>query len=311
MRFKATLLSLSMTVLAGCGSTAASISSETLSGSQIEAIEANIERLHPSLDSDLKQQVLEVAVYAVDNMVFVEGGEFMMGDFGWACDPGSAQICNIDGDSDNYPVHNVRLDSYHLAKYETTVHEFDQFRLAHGKEIYYADRRDDLEILGPNHPSFTKDWQEVKDYCQWLGQVTALPVDLPTEAQWEYAARNRGQKILFATDTGEIDRGRNFEPRGNRIPLPVGSFPPNPLGIHDLSGNMSEWVDDWFSETYYAESPESNPTGPKTGTKKILRGANFAESLSPIVMRHAESPIFQSYNGLYGFRCGIRQGRPL
>ncbi|MFT6916483.1 MAG: sulfatase modifying factor 1 [Motiliproteus sp.] len=308
MRFKVTLFSLSMTVLAGCGST---ISSETLSGSQIEAIAANIERLHPTIDSNLKQQVLEVAVNAVDNMVFVEGGEFMMGDFGWACDPGSAQICNIDGDSDNYPVHNVRLDSYHLARYETTVHEFDQFRLAHGKEIYFADRRDDLKILGPNHPSFTKDWQEVKDYCQWLGQVTALPVDLPTEAQWEYAARNRGQKILFATDSGEIDRGRNFEPMGNRSILPVGSFPPNPLGIQDLSGNMSEWVDDWFSETYYAESPESNPTGPKTGTQKILRGANNRESLSPIVMRHAEPPTLDRYTTAWGFRCGIRQGRPL
>jgi sulfatase modifying factor 1 len=311
MRFKATLLSLSMTVLAGCGSTAASISSETLSGSQIEAIAANIERLHPSLDSDLKQQVLEVAVNAVDNMVFVEGGEFMMGDFGWPCETGSTQTCHIDMYGNNDAVHNVRLDSYHLAKYETSVHEFDSFRLAHGKEIYYADRRDDLEFLGPDYPSVTKDWQEVKDYCQWLGQVTALPVDLPTEAQWEYAARNRGQKILFATDTGEIDRGRNYEPHGNRGSLLVGTFPPNPLGIHDLSGNMSEWVDDWFSETYYAESPESNPTGPKTGTQKILRGANFAESLSPIVMRHAEPPTLDRYTSAWGFRCGIRQGRPL
>jgi sulfatase modifying factor 1 len=308
MRFKATLLSLSMTVLAGCGST---ISSETLSTSQIEAIEANIERLHPSLDSDLKQQVLEVAVNALDNMVFVEGGEFMMGDFGWQCEPGSSQTCNIDSDRDSKPAHNVRLDSYHLAKYETTIHEFDSFRLAHGKEIYYADRRDDMKILAPTYPSLTKDWQEAKEYCQWLGELAMLPIDLPTEAQWEFAARNRGQKILFATDNGEIIRGRNYEGKGISNSQPVGSFPPNPLGIHDLSGNVSEWVEDWFGEDYYAQSTIDNPQGPATGTKKILRGANFGESLSPVVMRHPRAPVTNKYYLRYGFRCGLQQSAPL
>jgi sulfatase modifying factor 1 len=311
MRFKATLLSLSMTVLAGCGSTAASISSETLSSSQIEAIEANIERLHPGLDSDLKQQVLEVAVNSVDNMVFVKGGEFMMGDFGWPCEPGSSQTCNIDSDRDSKPAHNVRLDSYHLAKYETTIHEFDQFLLAHDKELYYANRRDDLELFNPALPSLTKDWQEVKDYCLWLGEVTALPFNLPTEAQWEFAARNRGQKILFATDNGKIERGRNFGNNGASELQPVGSYPPNPLGLRDLSGNVSEWVDDWFAEDYYAESPVDNPKGPATGSKKIVRGGNWAESPAPVVMRHPRNPVSKQYYSMYGVRCGLQQSTPL
>jgi sulfatase modifying factor 1 len=307
MRFKATLLSLSMTVLAGCGSTAASISSETLSGSQIEAIEANIERLHPGLDSDLKQQVLEVAVNSVDNMVFVKGGEFMMGDFGWPCEPGSSQTCHIDIYGDNDAVHQVRLDSYHLAKYETTIHEFDSFRLAHGKEIYYADRRDDMKILAPTYPSLTKDWQEAKEYCQWLGELAMLPIDLPTEAQWEFAARNRGQKILFATDNGKIERGRNFKTEEVTEALPVGSFPPNPLGLYDMSGNVSEWVDDWFAEDYYAQSPVENPKGPASGNKKVLRGANYNESLSPIVLRHPRDPVSKRYYTMYGSRCSLQK----
>lgn len=311
MRFQAPLLSLSLALLAGCGSSTASMSSDNLNASQIEAIEANIERLHPAIDSDLKLQVLEVAVKSAENMVFIEGGEFEMGDFGWPCEPGSSQTCNIDSDRDSKPAHSVSLDSYHLAKYETTVHQFDQFRLAQGKEIYHADRRDDLKFLAPGYPSLSKDWQEVKDYCLWLGALTALPIDLPSEAQWEFAARNRGQKVLFATDNGEVDRGRNYEPNGQSHAMTAGSYPPNPLGIHDLSGNVSEWVDDWFAEDYYAVSPFDNPKGPTTGTQKILRGANFGESLSPVVMRHPRAPVAKKYYSRYGFRCSLQQAKPL
>jgi formylglycine-generating enzyme required for sulfatase activity len=112
-------------------------------------------------------------------------------------------------------------------------------------------------------------------------------MDLPTEAQWEYAARNRGQLVVFATDNGKVEPGRNIptyewlEEHNNTpegvlsSPLSmyeVGLFPPNPLGQYDMVSNGFDWTLDWYDEKYYAKSPERNPTGPATGTKKVQRG---------------------------------------
>jgi formylglycine-generating enzyme required for sulfatase activity len=140
-------------------------------------------------------------------------------------------------------------------------------------------------------------WYGAKAYCEWLGKVTKLPFDLPTEAQWEYAARSGGKRMLFATDNGKIERPRNFpedwkhEPSQPAPPI-VGSYPPNPAGLYGMSEDNSEWVNDWFDEEYYKISPGKNPPGPSKGTKKVKRGSvgGPAEISAMVFMRAAAIP---------------------
>ena len=99
-------------------------------------------------------------------------------------------------------------------------------------------------------------------------------MDLPTEAQWEYAARSRGQFLIYGNSTNrwyyDNDSDRNFT--SNLLKKPVGSFTPNPLGLYDVMGNGADWVKDWYAADYYSHSPEKDPQGPESGEKKALRG---------------------------------------
>jgi formylglycine-generating enzyme required for sulfatase activity len=117
-----------------------------------------------------------------------------------------------------------------------------------------------------------------QDYCHWLGEKTGLPLDLPTEAQWEYAARNRGGYVLFATDNGNYEIGKNIANNEQKIHfsgLPlfsfiIGKFPPTPLGLYDMAGNGVDWINDWYAEDYYSRSQKS--------THKALTQANIKSS---------------------------------
>lgn len=124
-----------------------------------------------------------------------------------------------------------------------------------------------------NDSPISAPWSEARNYCLWLGDKTGLPIDLPTEAQWEYVANFYGQ-WAFATDSFRIDAGFNapiplqamasaFIAQGGRFP--VGSFPPNQLGLYDMAGGGREWMYDWYDSQYYAISPELNPRGPEKG----------------------------------------------
>ncbi|MFC5546031.1 formylglycine-generating enzyme family protein [Marinobacter koreensis] len=305
-RVSALLLALS---LAGCSSSS-SITSTTLSDSEIDAIQTRVESRYPDLSSSKQQQVTELVVRALDNMVFIKGGSFMMGEFKVPCEPGSDQLCMSDFDRDNDFAHKVVLDDYALAKYETTMADFDLFRKLQGKTPYEQDlrKREDRQYLfEPDKPAWTKNWQEPKDYCQWVGELADRPVDLPTEAQWEFAARNRGQNVLYATDNGKIDLGRNYSAdHGFSASKTVGAFPPNPLGLYDLIGNSTEWVNDRYSENYYEVSPERNPTGPNRGNGHVTRGGSFVNSpkANTSVFRSSERSL-DFYSDLYSFRCRI------
>ncbi|KAF7963965.1 hypothetical protein AWV80_03925 [Cupriavidus sp. UYMU48A] len=155
-------------------------------------------------------------------------------------------------------------------------------------------------------------WQQAKDYCQWLGKQTGVPFDLPTEAQWEYAARSRGQNFIWATDNGNMDKGRNMASAEQKRLLrpvvrtapddptnvsramlfPVGVFPPNPLGLHDVNANGWEWMQDWYDANWYRVSPELDPKGPPTGTLRSLRGYADGDYVSGLnFMRYAQEPM--------------------
>ncbi|MEO3355722.1 formylglycine-generating enzyme family protein, partial [Acinetobacter haemolyticus] len=209
---------------------------------------------------------------------------------------------------DSSPLHKVTLDDFHLSATKATYADFDVYTDVTGqKKVGVFDElikkyRIPTSAAGIN-------WQQARDYCQWLGQQLNLNMDLPTEAQWEYAARNRGQYVLFATDNGKIDIGRNiwsFEQRQQsqdkfRVYKNVSilqQFPPSPLGLYDMLTDNYEWMLDWYDPEYYSKSPEKNPQGPTTGTLKVVRssapddGQNMHMGGNGLtIQRHAMHPV--------------------
>lgn len=304
------------------------VKSETVSQARIDSIKQYIHTHYSDLPTKTQQMILEVGVEAIENQIAMKGGTFIMGDFKITCDGGPNRdmlrpvwtedancqsfFNNSTTNSGSYFQHEVTLSDYSIAKYETTWKEFDAFRLSQGKKVADEELRQyGEEGFQGYYPAWTKDWQEVKNHCLWLGDLTGLKFDLPTEAQWEYAARSRGQNLYYATNNGFIDYtsnggwkefGINYSGDG---PNPIGQFEPNPLGLYDMTGNMIEWVNDWYDPHYYRVSPKLNPQGPSSGELKVARGGSYGngEAASMTANRVGFNPIGKYYSSAHGFRC--------
>ncbi|MBE0443256.1 MULTISPECIES: formylglycine-generating enzyme family protein [unclassified Psychrobacter] len=242
----------------------------------------------PQTRSDLtdaeQKQLDDFVAKQKANMRFIEGGSYEMGDFGPKLDWTGGMPISSNGD--NKTLHKVTLDSFSMNAYKATYGDFDIYSMATGQPKEgmqeYAEK-----VRQPNAAAGI-DWQTAQHYCQWLGDELNVSMNLPTEAQWEYAARNRGQYVLFPTDTGDIDDGRNiwtFEQKQEirskyntslAVPI-VGLYPPNPLGLYDMTNQNYEWMSDWYDDNYYAESPEHSPQGPLAGKEKVLRSVEANE----------------------------------
>jgi formylglycine-generating enzyme required for sulfatase activity len=273
----------------------------------------------PSADLDARIKTLITKVKR--SLRPLKGGTFDMGD--WGTESGQ----HYDIDTWSRPLHKVTLDGFSMLAYKVTYEDFDVFTDATGNERINMDEFS-IKARQPKRPAGVS-WYGAKAYCQWLGKLTKLPFDLPTEAQWEYAARSGGKRVLFATDNGKLERPRNF-PKDWRHeieqppPPEVGNYPANPAGLYGMSEDNSEWVNDWFDEDYYKKSPKNNPAGPATGTKKVRRGSvgGIAEISAMVFMRASslpqpmentypnglENPVkvpFPKYSGYksHNFRC--------
>ncbi|MGX4640929.1 formylglycine-generating enzyme family protein [Massilia sp. SYSU DXS3249] len=258
----------------------------------------------PDANATLETRIQALLKKVKRSMRPLKGGTFEMGD--WGNEAGVP----YDFDKHSRPLHKVSLDGFSMMAYKVTFDDFDVFTDAIGNERITMGEME-IDQRAPNRPVGVS-WYGAKAYCQWLGKMTKLPFDLPTEAQWEYAARSGGKKVLFATDNGKLERPRNFPNEreyGDPDIIPdVGSYPPNPAGLYGMSENTGEWVNDWFHEEYYKNSPKKNPTGPESGTEKIMRGSvgGKAEIAAMVFMKAAQVP--QTMHTIYpkGIIEGVR-----
>ena len=247
-----------------------------------------------------------------DNMVFVKGGTFIMGaaNGSWAAD-------------NNTPAHKVTLTSFYISKYNTSYGDYDHYTEINNLPYIQADARKPYDYFrNADHPVDAITWYQANNYCKWLAKKTGLPYDLPTEAQWEYAATARGRPNWpFATNNGKLIIGVNFpsiDQRANQkgtkgegdgmSPMPNGSSPPNPIGIYEMDGEVNQWMKDWYDPNYYAHSPENNPQGPKTGTLKASRGGS--SDGSPDLAFDYGRYGFNPKEHADGFRCVINSSVP-
>ncbi|KRW61208.1 formylglycine-generating enzyme family protein [Pseudomonas sp. TTU2014-080ASC] len=286
----------------------------------------------PQASYETRQKVRELLGNTIANLVFIEGGTFIMGDWGSVGEDGIWRPY-FPPAAEETKAHQVTLSNYSLGKYETTWDEYDTFLLATGRKIVYrasgtggkyASTDSPREPYESSHESsyYIKKpaqdrWQDAKDYCLWLGEMTGQAFDLPTDAQYEYAARNRGQKWLYPTYNGQnVDYDNPYFDRLEQSTSPIGTqLPANPLGLFDIAENAKEWVNDWFSPTYYSENPAiTDPKGPNEGTEKIVRSLGVG-SLSFSFSRIGMPPVVEVLGAEHlvrnGFRCSVNSNAPV
>lgn len=275
--------------------------------------------------SEIDRKVSALTEKAITEQVFIEGGTFEMGDFG-AIQNGQWLPYFPPAAAEDV-AHEVTLSSFSLSKYETTWGDFDLFSIDTERPIVI--RWEDKEVKrAPFEPNIEQSyyekkptrvsWQEAKDYCLWLGEKTGLAFDLPTSAQWEFAARNRGSKQwLYPTHDGELSVGYEAANMDGCVTwtrvCPVGQqLPANPLGLYDMAGNIEEWVNDWYSDTYYQESQGiTDPAGPSEGEFKQTRGhglgsLDFSFTRAPTALASTEGFLTEA-----GFRCAVQSKDPI
>ena len=209
-----------------------------------------------------------------------------------------------DGRADERPRRTIYLSGFMIDKYEVTNARYLKFIAATGhKEPFNVYGTGSLfETKGiENLPVVQVTWHDAADYCQWAGKR------LPTEAEWEKAARGADGRSYPWGNKAPSARHVNFDRDWVAIGtlLPVGSLPDgaSPYGVHDMSGNAREWVQDWYAEDYYRIAPDRNPMGPETGLLKVIRGGSW-HSFEPDVRTAARGKGgFALKTHGTGFRC--------
>lgn len=190
-------------------------------------------------------------------MVLIPGGEFLMGE---------------DGEADHSPTHKVYVDSFYMDNYEVTNAQY--YRFCKETETKLPEFWGMAEFHSgpdfPDHPVVGISWSDAKAYAEWAGKR------LPTEAEWEYAARG-GLAGMNYPNGDEVDSTQaNYSVNGVvKGTVPVGSYAPNAFGLYDMAGNVWEWVLDYYDGNYYKESPSKNPQGPEEGKFRVIRGGSW------------------------------------
>ncbi|KAF0159731.1 MAG: hypothetical protein FD159_229 [Syntrophaceae bacterium] len=195
-------------------------------------------------------------------LIFVKGGCYQMGDTVGG------------GESNEKPVHEVCVNDFYMGKYEVTQGQWK--KVMGNNPSYYSG-------CGDNCPVEMVSWNDVQTFVEKLNRNSGKRYRLPTEAEWEYAARSGGKSEKWPGTSSESSLGDYawYSSNSGSKTHPVGQKQPNGLGLHDMSGNVWEWCSDWYGNKYYNQSPRDNPAGPSSGSLRVQRGGswgNFAAS---------------------------------
>ncbi len=249
----------------------------------------------PETRQEVRQPVQQTTGGLID-MIFVQGGTFQMG--------------SNSGSSDEKPVHSVTVGDFYIGKTEVTQ---AQYQAVMGTNPSH--------FKGNNLPVERVTWFNAVEFCNKLSEMEGLQkaytisgssvtcnwnangYRLPTEAEWEYAARGGSQSRGFEySGSSNISDVAWYSSNSGSKTNPVGTKQPNELGIYDMSGNVWEWCSDWYDSNYYKNSPSSNPTGPSSGSNRVIRGGSWRliAEYCRVAGRYRNDPEY-SFHGL-GFR---------
>ncbi len=240
--------------------------------------------------SDTNESMVKAAQTALANapknacpegFAYIPGGPFVMG--------------SMSGESDERPVHTVSTDAYCMAIHETTNAEY--LKVIPDNFDHMGSRKDfPKELSGPHKPVIYVDWGGSDAYCKKSGGR------LPTEAEWEKAAR--GPKGLeYGTNSGKLSKAEaNY---ANFKNMDVCSYPKNDYGLCDMAGNVWEWTNDWYSADAYMRSKAQNPKGPASGDDKVVRDGSFGRITDVLRATHRYGSNPLDRNDWLGFRCVV------
>jgi formylglycine-generating enzyme required for sulfatase activity len=206
---------------------------------------------------------------------------------------------------DDFPAHRVFLDAFSIDKHEVTNESYARFLSSKGGAKPWHWPHGSIPKGEEKFPVYNVDWKEAAAYCGWAGER------LPTEAEWEKAARGGLDRKKFTWGDGEEPSGARGTARaklpanfGSTGAVEVGKYPPNGYGLFDMAGNVWEWTNDWYERNYYSISPLKNPKGPEKGAYKVFRGGGWNDADERNLMpsfRNYTDPLEKSIT--IGFRC--------
>ncbi len=204
------------------------------------------------------------------------------------------------GQDNESPVHGVWIDAFLLAACQVTNADYACFLRA--TAVLPPPLWTDANFNHPEQPVVAVSWFEAVKYCEWLSATSGRNYRLPTEAEWERAARGGLDGKLFPWGNDPPQSLPDYAERWQSGPEPVARYAPNAYGLYDICDNVHEWCSDWFAAVYYSASPDRNPRGPETGQRRASRGGSWRHHIkvSRCAARSSIPPQFQYAD--YGFR---------
>jgi formylglycine-generating enzyme len=204
------------------------------------------------------------------------------------------------GRDDEKPLHRVWVDAFELAAYQLTNEQYGRFLAATQRTapLHWGDSN----FNDPGQPVVAVSWFDAVAYCDWLSRVSGHEYRLPTEAEWERAARGGVEHGLYPWGDAPPDQVPDYAARWKTGTERVGRYSPNVYGLYNLGDNVHEWCADWYDAAYYAISPERNPQGPQSGSRRASRGGSWRHHIrvTRTAARSSIPPEFKYAD--YGFR---------